>query len=54
MIHDSVVVNHDWINVSKQQLKLLEFKITDAYGNVVDIRGIHVSLSLIFMIQDDI
>ena len=54
MIHDSVVVNHDWINVSKQQLKLLEFKITDAYGNVVDIRGIRVSLSLIFMIQDDI
>ncbi len=53
MIFDSVVASHDNINVSKQLLKTLEFKLTDAYGRVIDLRGIPVSFSLIFMPEDE-
>ena len=53
MIFDSVVASHDWVNVSKILLKTLEFRLSDAYGRTIDFHGIPVSLSLIFMIQDD-
>ena len=47
------VVSHDWIDVSKQLLKTLEFILSDAYGKTIDLRGMPISLSLIFMLQDD-
>ena len=50
---DNVVVSHDWIDVSKQLLKTLEFRLSDAYGKTIDLRGMPISLSLIFMLQDD-
>ena len=52
-IIDNVVVSHDWIDVSKQLLKTLEFRLCDAYGRVIDLRGMPISCSLIFMLQDD-
>lgn len=47
-IYDSVVAAHDYIDVSKQLLSTLEFKLTDSRGNVVPLHGSNVSFSLIF------
>ena len=52
-IIDNIVVSHDWIDVSKQVLKTLEFRLSDAYGRTIDLRGMPISFSLIFMQQDD-
>ena len=53
-IIDNIVVSHDWIDVSKQLLKTLEFRLSDAYGNTIDLRGMLVSFSLVFMPQPDV
>jgi len=53
ILYDNVVSNHDWVDVSKMLLKTLEFRITDVHGNVVDLRGLPVSFSLIFMLEQD-
>ena len=52
-IIDNIVVSHDWIDVSKQLLKTLEFKLSDAYGRNINLRGMPISFSLIFMQQSD-
>ena len=52
-IVDNIVVSHDWIDVSKQLLKTLEFRLSDAYGRTIDLRGMPISVSLIFMLQYD-
>ena len=52
-IIDNIVVSHDWIDVSQQLLKTLEFRLSDAYGRTIDFHEIPVSFCLIFMIQDD-
>jgi hypothetical protein len=53
IIYDNVVSNHDWIDVSKLLLKTLEFRITDVNGDVIDLRGLPVSFSLMFMLDQD-
>ena len=53
VIYDQVVANHDYIDVSKLQLNILEFKFTDVKGNVIDLRGLPVSFSMIFMIDNE-
>ena len=52
-IIDNVVAPHDWVDVSKLLLKTLEFRLSDAYGNTIDLRGSPISFSLIFMSQND-
>ena len=52
-IFDNIVVSHDWIDVSKRLLKTLEFRLSDAYGRTIDLRGMPISFSLVFMQQDD-
>lgn len=52
-IIDNIVVGHDWIDVSKQLLKTLEFRLSDAYGRTIDLRGMPISFSLVFIQQDD-
>ena len=52
-IIDNVIAPHDWIDVSKQLLKTLEFRLSDAYGKTINLRGMPISFSLIFMSQDD-
>lgn len=46
-IYDSVVVAHEYIQVSNQLLPALEFKLTDPRGNVVPLHGRNVSVSLV-------
>ena len=48
-IIDNVVAPHDWVDVSKLLLKTLEFRLSDAYGNTIDLRGSPISFSLICM-----
>jgi len=48
MILDSVVAPHDKIDVSKQLLKTIQFKLKKVHGNVIDLHGGHVSFSCIF------
>jgi hypothetical protein len=49
----NILVSHDWIDVSKRLLATLEFRLSDAYGKTVHVRGMPISLSLVFMPQDD-
>ncbi len=46
-ILDSVVAAHDYIDVSKQQLTTLEFKLSDVRGNVVPLHGSYWSFSIV-------
>jgi hypothetical protein len=53
IIYDNVVANHDWIDVSKLLLKTIEFRISDAYCKTIDLRGMPVSFSLMFMLDQE-
>ena len=48
LIIDSVVSPHDKIYGSKQSIKTMHFTLTNVHGNVINLHGAHVSLSLIF------
>ena len=52
-IFDNIVVSHAWIDVSKLLLKTLEFRLSDAYCETIDLRGAPISFSLVFMGQAD-
>lgn len=46
-MYDSVVAVHDYIDVAKQSLSTLEFKLTDSQRNVIPLHGSNVRFSLI-------
>ena len=48
LIIDSVVAPHDKIDVSMQSLKTMHFTPKNVHGNVINLHGAHVSLSLLF------
>ena len=52
-IFDNIVVSHDWIGASKRLLKTLEFRLSDAYGRTIDLRGAPIRFPLVLMEQDD-
>ena len=53
IISDSYgITDFDYINVSKRNIKRLTFRITDGAGNVIDLNGMNVTLSLLFQNQD--
>ena len=47
-IFDNVVASHDYIDVSKQLLSVIEFKLSSARGDVVPLHGAHCSFSICF------
>ena len=49
IIFDNVQSTHDYCNVSKMLIKTIEFRITDPYGNDIDLRGKSVSWSMAFV-----
>ena len=51
-IFDNVVAPHDSIDVSRQLLKTLEFRLSSASGDLVPLHGSNWSCSLIFSITD--
>ena len=52
LIVDSVVANHDKIDVSRQMFKQLEFSLKNVHGNTLELHGSSVSFSLIFETYD--
>ena len=49
IIYCNLLAIHDYIDVSRLLTKTLEFKICDSFGKVINLRGVPVSCSLIFM-----
>ena len=43
------VWSDDRVNVSNLTLKLIDFQLRDAYGNVINLNGSHVTFSLLFV-----
>ena len=52
LIIDSVVSQHDKIDVSRQLIKTMEFSFRNVHGDIIDLHGSHVSLSLVFATSD--
>ena len=49
LILDSVVAQHDKIDVSSKLFKTMGFSFRNVHGNVIDLHGANVSFSLIFV-----
>jgi hypothetical protein len=45
---DTYLNAEDFTNISKQTFKNLNFKLTDVYGNTLDLHGLNWSFTLIF------
>ena len=55
VIYDSVVANHDYIDVSKSFLRTIEINLRDVHGNIINLHGANFSFSIIFStIKEDI
>ena len=47
IIYNNTFSLHDYIDVSKLMIKVFEFQVCDSYGNVVNLRNMPVSFSLV-------
>ena len=52
IIFDSASEGFDYINISKRSISRIDLKLCDSYGNPVDLRDNHWSLSLVFQRQN--
>ena len=48
MIHDQCVLFNDYNDCSNQNLKMLEFQLKDARGDIIPLHGVNVNFSIIF------
>jgi hypothetical protein len=51
-IIDSTDLPNDFISVSKSLWSMLDFKLTDTYGNIIPLHGSHISFSITMKIMD--
>ena len=49
MIYDNTVLGMDHLDCSNKTLSRIDFKVKDAYGNIVNLHGNHWSFSIIFI-----
>ena len=49
MVYDQTVLGMDYLDCSNQALLLIDFKLKDHTGEVVNLHGNHVSFSIIFV-----
>ena len=49
LIYDQTVLGMDYLDCSNQPLSLIDFKLKDRNGNIVNLHGGHVSFSIIFV-----
>ena len=52
IIIDSVVAQHDKIDVSRQLIKTIQFSLRDVYGTATSLHGAAISFSLVFVTMD--
>jgi len=48
IIYENYLIE-DYVDVSDRYLKVIDFQITDAFGNVLDLLGSHISFSILFI-----
>ena len=53
VIFDSVVSEHDYIDVSKGYFKTIELVLRDVRGNVIELNNGHWSLSIVFSMKKE-
>jgi hypothetical protein len=51
MLFDSSEAGYDYLDLSKRTLKRIDFKLQDAFGNIINLNGNHFSFSLVFQEQ---
>ena len=49
LIHDHTALGTDYLDCSNQMLSLIDFKLKDHSGNIVNLRDNRVSFSIIFV-----
>ena len=47
IIYENYLIE-DYVDVSDRYLKIIDFQITDAFGNILDLLGSHKSFSILF------
>ena len=48
LIFDRVTSSSDYIDVSRQTLRVLKFQLKDSFGNIINLHGGNISFSLVF------
>ena len=48
IITDTLLNTDDYTDCSRQLIKTLDFKLTDVYGNALNLHGAHISFSVVF------
>jgi hypothetical protein len=48
LIYDKITSSSDYIDVSRQTLRLLNFQLKDSLGHIINLHGANVSFSLVF------
>jgi hypothetical protein len=51
MMFYNASTGYDYLEVSKRSLTRIDFRLQDSYGNTINLRGNHVSFSLVFQIK---
>jgi hypothetical protein len=52
MLFDGAESGYDYLDVSKRSLSRIDFRLQDAFSNIVNLNGNHWSFSLIFQLLD--
>jgi hypothetical protein len=48
LIFDSSMAGFDYLDVSRRSLQRIDFRLTDSYGNTINLKNSHWSMSIIF------
>jgi hypothetical protein len=48
LIFDSSMAGFDYLDVSRRSFQRIDFRLTDSYGNTINLKNSHWSLSIIF------
>jgi hypothetical protein len=52
MLFDGAESGYDYLDVSKRSLRRIDFRLQDAFSNIINLNGNHWSFSLIFQLLD--
>jgi hypothetical protein len=48
LIFDSSMAGFDYLDVSRRSFQRIDFRLTDSYGNTINLKNSHWSMSIIF------